>query len=253
MPAVRALSRKLGVDLSAVDATGPEGSITMDDVKRFASVIADAEPAEPLRGVRRAMTHKMSQSHAEIVPASIHDECDVEDWIEKGDITVKLIRGIAAGCRVSPVLNAWYSAQSMTLRLRKDIDLGIAINTEDGLFVAVMRDVGNREDQDLREGLEEMKRCVAARDIPLEDMQGATITLSNFGVFGSGRFANLVIVPPQVAIIGAGTIRPRAVVKDGKVVARRTLPLSLTFDHRVATGAEAARFLKAMMTELERS
>ncbi|HYM18376.1 MAG TPA: 2-oxo acid dehydrogenase subunit E2, partial [Micropepsaceae bacterium] len=86
-----------------------------------------------------------------------------------------------------------------------------------------------------------------------EDMQGATITLSNFGVFGSGRFANLVIVPPQVAIIGAGTIRPRAVVKAGKVVARRTLPLSLTFDHRVATGAEAARFLRAMITELERS
>jgi len=116
----------------------------------------------------------------------------------------------------------------------------------------VMRDVGNREDQDLREGLEEMKRCVAARDIPLEDMQGATITLSNFGVFGSGRFANLVIVPPQVAIIGAGTIRARAVVKDGKVAARRTLPLSLTFDHRVATGAEAARFLKATIMELER-
>jgi pyruvate dehydrogenase E2 component (dihydrolipoamide acetyltransferase) len=252
MPAVRALARKLGIDLSAVDATGSDGSITMDDVKRFASVIADAEPAEPLRGVRRAMMHKMGQSHAEIVPASIHDECDVEDWIDKGDTTVRLIRGMVAGCRASPVLNAWYSAQGMTLRVRKDIDLGIAINTEDGLFVAVMRDVGNRDDKDLRGGLQEMKRCVAAREIPLEDMQGATITLSNFGVFGTGRFANLVIVPPQVAIVGAGMIRPRPMAKDGKAVVRRTLPLSLTFDHRIATGAEAARFLKAMMADLER-
>ncbi len=158
IPAVRALARKLGVDLSAVDATGLNGSITAEDVQRYANVMTQIEPAEPLRGVRRAMAHKMSQSHAEIVPASIHDECDVEDWIDKGDITVRLIRGIAAGCRTSPVLNAWYSAQSMTLRVRKDIDLGIAINTEDGLFVAVMRDVGNREDRDLREGLEEMKR-----------------------------------------------------------------------------------------------
>src|SRR5262249_25699527 len=161
----------------------------MDDVKHFASVIAEAEPAEVLRGVRRAMMHKMSQSHAEIVPASIHDECDVEDWIDKGDTTVRLIRGIVAGCRASPQLNAWYSAQSMALRVRKDIDLGIAVNTADGLFVAVMRDVANRDDKDIREGLELLKRFVAERHIPLEDLQGATITLSNFGVFGAGRFA----------------------------------------------------------------
>src|SRR5262249_39974914 len=134
MPAVRALARKLGVDLSAVDGSGPDGSITAEDVQRFANVIAEVEPAVPLHGGKRAMTHKMSQSHAEIVPASIHDECDVEDWIDKGDITVRLIRGIVAGCRASPVLNAWYSGQAMTLRVRKDIDLGIAINTEDGLF-----------------------------------------------------------------------------------------------------------------------
>jgi pyruvate dehydrogenase E2 component (dihydrolipoamide acetyltransferase) len=93
---------------------------------------------------------------------------------------------------------------------------------------------------------------VAARAIPLEDMRGATITLSNFGVSGSGRFANLVVVPPQVAIVGAGTIKPRPRVHEGKVVVRHTLPLSLTFDHRVATGMEAAAFLKAMIVDLER-
>ncbi len=251
IPAVRALARKLGVDLIAVDSTGPDGQITADDVKRHAHAMSAVGPPEPLHGVRRAMAHKMQQSHAEIVPASIHDEADVESWIESGDPTVRLIRAIVAGCKASPVLNAWFNAQDMTLRMVKDVDLGIAISTDDGLFVAVMRDVGNRDDADLRDGLNTLKKDVQARSIPLEEMRGATITLSNYGVFGVGRSANLVVVPPQVAIIGAGNIEPRIVVAEGRPAVRRTLPLSLTFDHRVATGVEAARFLKAMISELE--
>jgi pyruvate dehydrogenase E2 component (dihydrolipoamide acetyltransferase) len=127
----------------------------------------------------------------------------------------------------------------------------MAINTGDGLFVAVMRDVAGRDDADLRRGLNNLKQAVEARQIPLEEMRGATITLSNFGVSGAGRFANLVVVPPQVAIVGSGTIRPRVVAKDGLAAVRRTLPLSLTFDHRVVTGIEAANFLKAMVSSLE--
>jgi 2-oxoisovalerate dehydrogenase E2 component (dihydrolipoyl transacylase) len=92
---------------------------------------------------------------------------------------------------------------------------------------------------------------VRARSVPLAELRGQTITLSNFGMFG-GRFAELVIVPPQVAILGAGRIAPRAIVADGKLVAHRLLPLSLTFDHRAVTGGEAARFLKAAIEELER-
>jgi pyruvate dehydrogenase E2 component (dihydrolipoamide acetyltransferase) len=252
MPAVRALAKKLGVDLLAVDATGKDGAITAEDVNRAAATIAEIEPAEPVRGVKRAMAQKMAQSHAEIVPASIHDEADVEAWIGSGDITVRVIRAIVAAARVSPVMNAWFSAADMTLRLRKAVDLGIAVNTEDGLFVAVMRNVNERDDADLRGGLDELKRCVAAREIPLEDMRGATITLSNYGVFGVGRAANLAIVPPQVAIVGSGAVRARPVVHEGAVKARRTLPLSLTFDHRAATGNEAAQFLKAMIEDLER-
>jgi pyruvate dehydrogenase E2 component (dihydrolipoamide acetyltransferase) len=250
IPAVRALARKLNVDLIAVDPTGPDGTITADDVKRYASAVAEV-PAEPLHGVRRAMANKMMQAHAEIVPASIHDEADVESWIDKGDVTVRLIRAIVAGCRASPVLNAWYNSQDMTLRMVKNVDLGIAVNTDDGLFVAVMRNVEARDDADLRDGLNILKQDVEARAIPLEEMRGATITLSNYGVFGVGSRANLVVVPPQVAIVGAGTIRPRIVAHNGTPAVRRTLPLSLTFDHRVATGAEAARFLKAMIESLE--
>ena len=251
MPAVRALARKMGVDLLAVDGSGPSGSITAEDVKRFASVMSDAGPPRPLHGVRRAMAQKMEQSHAEIVPASVYDEADVEAWLDTGDITVRLIRAIVAGCKISPMLNAWYNGQDKTVRIIEKIDVGMAINTGDGLFVAVMRNVATRDNADLRRGLNNLKQAVQARQIPLDEMRGATITLSNFGVSGAGRFANLVVVPPQVAIVGAGTIRPRVIARDGAPAVRRTLPLSLTFDHRVVTGIEAANFLKAMVTSLE--
>jgi pyruvate dehydrogenase E2 component (dihydrolipoamide acetyltransferase) len=250
MPAVRALARKLGVDLLAVDATAPDNSITAEDVERYARAMASGPAAEPMRGVRRAMAHKIAQAHAEIAPAAIYDEADVEAWIDNGDVTVRLVHAVVAGCRASPTLNAWYSAQDMALRINAKIDLGIAINTDDGLFVAVMRDVANRDDADLRLGLDALKRDVTGRTIPLEETRGATITLSNFGVFGVGRFAHLVVVPPQVAIVGAGPIKPRPVVVNGALTVHRTLPLSLTFDHRVATGMEAARFLKAMLEAL---
>ncbi|HYK78803.1 MAG TPA: dihydrolipoamide acetyltransferase family protein [Micropepsaceae bacterium] len=251
MPAVRALARKLGVDLAGIDPTGANGTITAHDVNRYASAMSNAGPATPLHGVRRAMAQKMEQSHAEIVPASVYDEADIESWIENGDITVRLIRAMVAGCRVSPMLNAWYNGQDKTVRIIEKISVGMAINTDDGLFVAVMRNVGTRDDADLRRGLDNLKRAVQQRQIPLEELRGATITLSNFGVAGAGRFANLVIVPPQVAIVGAGTIRPQVLARNGKAQVRRTLPLSLTFDHRVVTGIEATRFLKAMLASLE--
>jgi len=253
MPAVRALARKLGVDLSGVEPSGANGAITAEDVKRYASAMSNAGPGEPLHGVRRAMAQKMEQSHAEIVPASVHDEADVEGWIAGGDVTVRLIKAMVAGCRASPILNAWYNGQDKTVRIIDKIHVGMAINTDDGLFVAVMRDVANRDDADLRRGLNNLKRAVEARQIPLEHLRGATITLSNFGVSGAGRFANLIVVPPQVAILGAGTIAPRVLARDGKPVVHRTVPLSLTFDHRVVTGIEAARFLKAMVAALEQS
>ena len=251
IPAVRALARKLNVDLIAVDATGPGGAITAEDVKRFANAMSDAGPPQSLHGVRRAMAQKMEQSHAEIVPASVYDEADVESWLDGGDVTVRLIRAMVAGCKTSPMLNAWYNGRDKTVRVIRKIDIGMAINTADGLFVAVMREVSNRDDADLRRGLNNLKKAVEARQIPLDEMRGATITLSNFGVSGAGRFANLVIVPPQVAIVGAGTIKPQVLAKDGVPAVRRVLPLSLTFDHRVVTGIEAANFLKAMVTALE--
>ncbi|UCH74619.1 MAG: 2-oxo acid dehydrogenase subunit E2 [Rhodospirillales bacterium] len=247
-PAVRRLAAQLGVDLAAVKATGPDGTVTRADVEGAAG---EAEAAEPIRGVRRAMFHNMTRAGREIVPATVTDEADIESWPAGTDVTVRLIRAVAVACRASPSLNAWFDAATMTRRVHQRIELGIAVETEDGLFAPVMRDIGNRDAADLRRGVEAMKKDIAARSIPPEQLVGQTITLSNFGMFG-GRFADLVVVPPQVAILGAGRAEMRIVAVDGTPVAHRLLPLSLSFDHRVVTGVEAARFLNAAIEDLER-
>ena len=136
--------------------------------------------------------------------------------------------------------------------LHRQIDLGIAVDTEDGLFVPVLRDVGSRAPEDLRRGLEALKADVQARRIPLSELRGQTITLSNFGMFG-GRHAALVVLPPQVAILGAGRIHQAVVAQDERPKVSRLLPLSLTFDHRVVMGGEAAGFLAAVVGDLEQS
>ena len=129
------------------------------------------------------------------------------------------------------------------------IDVGIAVDLEGGLIVPVLRNVGERDSADLRAGLDRMRADAAARSIPPEELRGATITLSNFGMI-AGRFASLVVVPPQVAIIGAGRAERRVVVEEGAQAIHRVLPLSLTFDHRVVTGGEGARFLAVIKTAL---
>jgi 2-oxoisovalerate dehydrogenase E2 component (dihydrolipoyl transacylase) len=250
LPAVRALARKLDVDLNLVQATGPGGTITRADVERAAKSLAEAGPAEPLRGMRRAMAQRMAAAHTEVVRTTVTDEADIEDWQKGEDVTIRVVRAIAAACRAEPSLNAWYNAQAGERRLIKRIDIGIAVDTEGGLIVPVLRNVGERDARDLRAGLDRLRADAAARSIPPEELRGATITLSNFGMIG-GRFANLVVVPPQVAIIGAGRIDQRVLVHNGAPAARRVLPLSLTVDHRVVTGGEAARFLVALKADLE--
>ena len=251
-PAVRALAQRLGADLSHVAASGPDSTIVAADVDRAAAAIAAAGPLEPLRGVRRAMAINMERAHAEVVPATVTEEADIHDWPAETDITLRLIRAIVAGCRAEPALNAWYLGRDKGRRLHAKVDLGLAMDTEDGLFVPVLRDAGGREADDLRRGLEHMKTDVRARSIPAEELRGQTLTLSNFGMFG-GRHAALVVLPPQVAILGAGRIAERAVAHEGQVAVHRVLPLSLTFDHRAVMGGEASRFLAAVVADLERS
>jgi pyruvate dehydrogenase E2 component (dihydrolipoamide acetyltransferase) len=248
-PAVRARARELGVELAGIKGSGPDGVITRADVE------AAAEPTtgrpERLRGARRTMAMNMARAWQQVVHATLHDRADIEAWRPQEDITVRLIRAIVAGCGAVPALNGSFDATILSLRQNSAIDLGLAIDSPEGLFVPVLRDAGRAGPARWREQIDAAKAGIANRSLPPSELHGATITLSNFGPI-AGQQAALIVVPPQVAIIGAGRINDQSVRTATGISMHRMLPLSLTFDHRAITGGEAARFLRAIINDLEK-
>jgi 2-oxoisovalerate dehydrogenase E2 component (dihydrolipoyl transacylase) len=247
VPAVRALAASLGVDLASVTASGPQGAVTRADVERAAGKSAGVEP---LRGVRRAMALRMAEAGSQVVPATLTDEADVEAWPAQTPVAARLVAALAAACRAEPALNAAYDGKAVARRLNAEVHVGIAVDTEDGLLVPVLRNAERLDLAAIDQALQGLVTAVKARRVAPDSLRGASITLSNFGPLG-GRFATLVVVPPQVAILGAGRIEPRAVALGDSIVARRVLPISLSFDHRAISGGEAARFLAAVKAALE--
>jgi len=246
-PAVRALAREHGIDLARVAPGGPDGTITRDDVLKAAL----APRREPLRGVRLSMARNMALSRASIVPATLFDSVDVEAWWRpEADVTVRIIRAVVAGCAASPSLNAWFDDEKMERVLHAHVDLGIAVDTESGLIVPVVKSADNSDAPALRRSLDALKSEARSRTVAPADLRNPTITLSNFGTLG-GRHAALVILPPQVAIVGTGRIGIEAVSSPTGFAFHHFLPLSVTFDHRAVTGGEAARFLTVMATDLK--
>jgi 2-oxoisovalerate dehydrogenase E2 component (dihydrolipoyl transacylase) len=282
MPAVRALAKKMGVDMASVWATGVAGSVTLDDVKRAAAnpveraaapaviskPFAQISPASatpparavanaavindvdtPMRGVRRNMARIMAQAHSEVVPTTLMDDADIYAWMPGNDITIRLLRALVIACQKEPALNSWLNAKEGTLRRHSKVDVGIAVDTDDGLFVPALRGAERLSAVQIRAELDRIRAQVKTRSIPAEDLTGYTISLSNFGVF-AGKYATPIVVPPCVAIVAAGKLYWQAVPVMGGFEAHRYIPLSLTFDHRACTGGEAARFLRAMLDDL---
>lgn len=301
MPAVRALARKLGVDLGRVRATGADGVVSNDDVKRAAAdgsaKLGSAPPAavaapaqqraptaeapatapsrstlsqsgrpmrtqppgvaatgqpEQLKGVRRNMARVMADAHSKVVPTTLADDADIHAWAPGNDITGRLVRAIVAACKAVPALNAWFDGDKLTRTLHPHVDIGIAVDTDDGLFVPALRNADVLDPRGVREAINRLRVQVEDRSIPASELTGYTISLSNFGMF-AGRYATPVVVPPTVAIIAAGKGRHQMTPVMGGFESHKVIPLSLTFDHRACTGGEAARFLKAMIDDLARA
>ena len=247
-PAVRARARELGVDLARVTPTGPEGTILLADVQAAASR-PSAGPGT-LRGARRTMATNMARAWREVAHATVHDEADIEAWSANEDLTCRLVRALIAGCKSEPALNASFDASSLSLRDNPTVDVGLAIDIPEGLFVPVLRDAAGATPRDWRLKIDAFKRGVQERSLTPAELRGPTITLSNFGSI-AGRHASLIIMPPQVAILGVGRIAAQPLrAADGSIALHRALPLSLTFDHRAVTGGMAARFLRAVIADL---
>lgn len=254
MPAARVLANQMNVDLNLVKPTGPQGLITPADVKQF---IEQKSPAtaftgqtETLHGVRRAMALTMTQSHREVVPVTIVEDVDITDLPAKSDITALLLKAMVTAAQAEPSLNAWFDGKTLERKLFDEVNIGLAVDTTEGLFVPVIKNAETRSPEDLRKIIDAYKQAVRSRSVSPSDMQGATLTLSNFGMI-SGRYATPIIVPPAVAILGCGRSRETAMSRNGQIVLGRTMPLSLTFDHRAVTGGEATRFLAVVMKCLE--
>jgi pyruvate dehydrogenase E2 component (dihydrolipoamide acetyltransferase) len=293
VPAVRAMAKKLKVDLARVQPTGAGGVVTMQDVKNAAAAgtaAVDSAPApvraaaavaasavapaqrstlshsgkpmrttpptvkasgqpEQLKGVRRNMARVMAQANVEVAQTTIVDDADLHQWLGKQDITVRTIRAIVAACKVEPSLNAWFDGKNLTITRHPNVDLGIAVDTADGLFVPALRNADMLDARGLREGINRLRAQVEDRSIPASELTGYTISLSNFGMF-AGRYGTVVVVPPCVAIVGVGKLSHDVVAVMGGIEVHRRLPISLTFDHRACTGGEAARFLKTILDDL---
>lgn len=287
-PAVRALAKRLGVDLAVVPGTGKGGLITVDDVmgsggngpaaaptsrvhtphagtsptgaaartsapaRSAPQPARAATPTEPerLRGLRRGMAHSMSLSRDQVAMCTLFDDADLHAWIRKSDYTVRVMRAIAQASAVEPSLNAHFDAETSTRTLHQRVDIAMAVDTPEGLIVPVVRDVASRDARQLRAELDRIKGSARERSVAPEEMRDFTIMLSNFGMI-AGRYATPLIVPPAVAILGTGKLQHDVVAVMGGIEVHLRMPLSLTFDHRCVTGGEAARFLGAVIQDLE--
>ncbi|WP_115718458.1 dihydrolipoamide acetyltransferase family protein [Gallaecimonas mangrovi] len=249
LPSTRLLAKQLGVD---IELLGSGGEVISDaDVQKAFENDRSQSQNEILKGARRAMCDAMRSAFETVVPVTLMDDADISAWGQGEDPTLRLIKAMSEACQAEPALNAHFHAESYSRRLFEVVNIGIAVDSPHGLYVPVLKDVAGRSSDDLRAGLDRMIGDVKARRVPQDELKGATITLSNFGAI-TGRYASPIITPPQVAIVGAGRSYESLALKDGKPVAKKMLPLSLTMDHQACTGGEAARFLKAMKVALEK-
>lgn len=258
MPAVRMLAEALGLDLSQVEGSGPEGLVLARDL---AVAVRSAGPGarqgvevessgwEALVGPRRTMARRMELSHREVAATTVHEEADVSGWGTDEDVTVRLIAALVRAAAAEPSLNGWFDA-ARGRKLMREVHLGLAVDTADGLLVPVLRDAGAHDAAGLRRELDRLVRGARERTLSAHELDGATITLTNYGMM-AGLHATPVVVPPQIAILGSGRMGERLVPEASGFRRARIMPLSLTYDHRCITGGEAARFIKAVIAALE--
>jgi pyruvate dehydrogenase E2 component (dihydrolipoamide acetyltransferase) len=256
-PLVRRLAQQLGVDLAAIAGTGPQGRITEDDV-RGAGAGGAASPAaerrEPIRGVKRHMFEHLARAHREIPPVTWVEECDFSSLDRKLLLPLTL-QAVAASLREFPELNARIDVGrdgSHELVYLERYDVGVAVQTEQGLVVPVVRNCDSRSVDELDAEIRRLADAAHAGKLEPDELRGGTFTVTSAGK-SAGLFTTPLINHPQVAILGVYRIAQRPVVRDGEVAVRRMGNISVTFDHRVIDGKRAADFGLAVIARLQKS
>jgi pyruvate dehydrogenase E2 component (dihydrolipoamide acetyltransferase) len=285
-PSVRRMARELGVDIHDVAGSGAGGRISVDDVKTHVNrlvsgaqsggAVASSEPLpdftrwgavdrQPLRGVRRKTAQHLAAAWASIPHVTQHDLADITALEELrkqyaktveaagGSLTVTaiLVKVLASALKRFPQLNSSIDMAAEELVYKKYVNIGIAVDTDHGLLVPVIRDADAKSITDISVEIKALSEKARARKLTLEEMQGGCFSLSNLGGIGGTAFTPIVNAP-EVAILGVSRARLTPVYRDaGQLVPRLLLPLSLSYDHRVVDGAEGIRFLRWVVEALE--
>jgi pyruvate/2-oxoglutarate dehydrogenase complex dihydrolipoamide acyltransferase (E2) component len=251
-PAVRKLAGELGVELDSLAGTGPEGRITEADV-RSAGPPRTGERREPLRGIRRQIAEHLARAHREVPAVTVVEECDFTDLASRRgerSYLACLVQAAVAALPQFPELNATLAGSEIVYWERYDI--GIAVQTDQGLVVPVIRDAEEKSIEEIDGEAERLAARAREGGLAPEELRGSTFTVTSAGRLG-GLFATPLVNHPEVAILGLHRISSRPAVQDGLIVAREIGWLSCTFDHRVIDGARASEFLLEVIRRLETS
>ncbi|GMR04744.1 MAG: dihydrolipoamide acetyltransferase family protein [Thermodesulfobacteriota bacterium] len=289
-PKARGVAREIGVDLKHVKGTGPGGIITEKDVRAAVEGEPAAEapapapvptkekkperpgdrdrwgPIEriPIKGIRKSITKNLIASQRTTAFVTSMDDADVTDlWdlrLRERDAAKDrgvhltflpfFIKALRHAVESHPRLNGSVDEETGEIIVKKYFNIGVAIDTPEGLIVAVVRDVDKKTILGLAEELQELSQRARERKLTLDELKGSSITITNYGAFG-GHYSTPIINYPDIAILGTGRIADRPWIKDGEITIRKILPLSLTFDHRVVDGVEASRFLERVKEYIE--
>jgi pyruvate dehydrogenase E2 component (dihydrolipoamide acetyltransferase) len=274
IPAVRALAKQAGINLASVKGTGPGGRITKEDVERAANKTGQQSRAEadaygvvekiPLRGIRRTIAKRMAEASKHVAEVTIWEDADITELEqvrakerrvaeEKGvrlTYLPFLIKAILPALKAHPYFNASLDEAAEAIILKKYFNIGIAVDTSDGLIVFVIKNADEKNILDLAKEIATLAEKARLRTIDLHELKGSTFTITNYGIVGAS-YGTPIINHPEVAIVGLGKVEDRPVVRSGQIAIRKIMPLSLAFDHRVIDGVEAGRFLGVVIQHLE--
>lgn len=270
-PATRKLAREMGVDVSKVSGSGPMGRITEDDVRKAASQVATqvarptmGEERVPVRGVRKLVAEHMAKSIRTTAQVTHVDEADMTELVAlreslkaeaerrgaKLTFLPIIVKAVVAALKEFPYANSSLDEQASEIVVRRSYNIGIAIDTENGLVVPVVKDADKKGVFEVAADIQRLASKAREGQLSLEEVRGSTFTITNQGSVG-GLFATPIINYPEAAILGTHKISKRAVVRDGKVEVRDVMFLSLSFDHRIFDGAYAARFVNKVVAVIQ--
>ena len=267
-PAVRKMAREMGIDLADVQGSGPKGRVTAEDIERHGesrrpSVSPPATDTIAYRGLRRKIGTHLSTSKQTAAHYTYVEEADVTELVrlrkrlpesESGEgrptYLPFIMKAVVAGLRKFPLLNAVLDEEQQEIWLKKEYHLGVAIATEDGLIVPVVKDVDQKNIRDLAREISRLAEFAREGKLKVEELQGGTFTITSLGVLG-GLMATPIINYPEVAILGVHKVARRPVVMDDQIVIRDMMNLSISLDHRVVDGAVAAEFMQHVISLLQ--